>query len=289
LDLVEVLDRSVEMLRPEANRFHHVLNIKHAPGALMTRGDPDRLVQLFNNILTNAVRFTPPGGRIDVHLRIKDEHAEISVSDTGRGIPAEDLPGIFGLFVQGKEAINRVGGGVGIGLALARRIAELHEGIIEARSAGPGKGSEFIIRLPLQQIANSTAAASPSPQAAQIPKRVLVVDDNADAASTLQHLLRSLGHETRLANDGESALAIADEFNPDVVLLDIGMPGMSGYEVARHLRSRKQGRLKIIAVTGWGTQQDRARSADAGFDLHLVKPVGESELRQCLINGLTQH
>jgi PAS domain S-box-containing protein len=290
VDVVDVVERAVEMVRPEVDQLHQTLQIDVPPAPIGTRGDPDRLLQLLTNLLTNAVRFTPPAGRISVRLRVNVDRIEITVADSGRGIAAEDLHGIFGLFVQGKEAVNRVGGGLGVGLALARRIAELHQGTIEAHSAGPGKGSEFIIRLPQHQLANDVVRPQPKrAEPPQISKRVLVVDDNIDTANTLQLLLRSLGHETRIANDGPAALAAADEFRPDVVLLDIGMSGMNGYEVARRLRSRKEGRLKIVAITGWGAEADRARSTDAGFDLHLVKPVDEVELRQILINEIRRH
>lgn len=213
------------------------------------------------------------------------------MADTGRGIAPADLQGIFAMFVQGKEAVNRVGGGLGVGLALARRIVELHGGTIEARSSGPGEGSEFAVRLPKHEMAQPMRSLAPRPaEQAQIQKRVLVVDDNVDAANTLHLLLQSLGHETRIAHDGPTALAVTDEFRPDVILLDIGMPGMNGYEVARHLRSRYGDRhIKIVAITGWGAEGDRSRSTDAGFDVHLVKPVGESDLRQILINGVTKH
>jgi PAS domain S-box-containing protein len=289
-DVAEVIERAVEMVRPEADRFHQTLTVASPAAPLQTRGDCDRLVQLLSNLLTNAVRFTPPGGHITVRVRAQANQIEIAVADTGRGIADEDLQGIFGLFVQGKEAVNRAGGGLGVGLALARRIAELHEGTIEARSGGPGKGSEFTVRLPMHQVAQLVQLPRRQPaDQAQVSKRVLVVDDNVDAANSLTLLLQSLGHETRVAHDGPSALTAADEFHPDVVLLDIGMPGMNGYDVARHLRSRKQGCLKIVAITGWGTEADRARSAEAGFDVHLVKPVDESHLRQVLINGIRTH
>jgi PAS domain S-box-containing protein len=288
LDMIDVVERAVEMVRPEADQLHQALHIDVPPGPVGTRGDADRLLQLLTNLLTNAVRFTPPSGRISVRLRGNGDQIEITVADSGRGIAAEDLHGIFGLFVQGKEAVNRVGGGLGVGLALARRIAELHQGTIEAHSAGPGRGSEFIIRLPQRQLANDVAASQRA-EPRHISKRVLVVDDNIDTANTLNLLLRSLGHETRVANDGPAALAAAEDFHPDVVLLDIGMSGMNGYEVARRLRSRKEGRLKIVAITGWGAEADRARSTDAGFDVHLVKPVDEVELRQILMNGIRTH
>jgi PAS domain S-box-containing protein len=285
-DVVEALDRAVEMVRPEAGRLHQTLHIDVPAAPVTVLGDPDRLVQLFANLLTNAVRFTPASGRITVRLRVTDSGIEVAVTDTGRGIAAEDLQGIFGLFVQGKEALNRVGGGLGVGLALARRIAELHRGTVEAHSAGPGRGSEFIVRLPRHEVESTVVQLRPKPaEPPQVSKRVLVVDDNLDTANTLQLLLRSLGHETRVANDGANALRAADEFHPDVVLLDIGMPGMNGYEIARHLRTRRYGRVKIVAITGWGAEVDRKRSSDAGFDLHLVKPVDESELRQLLITG----
>jgi PAS domain S-box-containing protein len=289
VDLVALVERALEMVRPEADRFQHSLTL-HAPAtALFTKADADRLLQLLSNLLTNAVRFTPRGGSISVRVESKAAEIELAVQDNGRGIAPEDLQGIFGMFVQGKDAINRVGGGLGVGLALARRIAELHGGTIEARSGGPGMGSTFTVRLPKHEVAAGTQTPhEPTPQP-QIPKRVLVVDDNLDAANTLHLLLQSLGHETRIAHDGPTALAVADEFRPDVVLLDIGMPGMSGYEVARHLRSRGQRPIKIVAITGWGTDADRARSSEAGFDIHLVKPVAEGDLRQVLLNGLTRH
>src|SRR5581483_7051327 len=290
LDLVDVVERASEMVRPEANALRQSLTLKIPPAPLLTRGDSDRLVQLLSNLLTNAVRFTPKGGSITVRVEEKSNHMEIGVADTGRGISPGDLQGIFAMFVQGKEAINRVGGGLGVGLALARRIAELHDGTIEAHSGGPGQGSEFIVRLPKHEITpSSSISAAEQSEPTQVPKRVLVVDDNVDAANTLKHLLQSLGHEIRTAHDGVAALAAADEVRPDVVLLDIGMPGMNGYEVARHLRSRSDRRLKIVAITGWGTDADRARSTDAGFDVHLVKPVAERDLRSVLINGPTKH
>jgi PAS domain S-box-containing protein len=290
LDLVNVVGRAVEMVQPEIDRFQQslTLNIPRAP--LLTRGDSDRLLQLLSNLLTNAVRFTPKGGSIALRLEQKRDQIEIAVADTGRGVASEDIQGIFSMFVQGKDALNRVGGGLGVGLALARRIAELHGGTIEARSGGPGLGSEFTVRLPKHATASSTQPSAPQPVApSQVQKRVLVVDDNVDAANTLCLLLQSLGHETCIAHDGPKALLAAAEFRPDVVLLDIGMPGMNGYEVARHLRSRGDRRIKIVAITGWGTEADRVRSTDAGFDVHLVKPVEERDLRQILFNGLTKH
>jgi two-component system CheB/CheR fusion protein len=197
------------------------------------------------------------------------------------------------MFVQGRHPLQRVGGGLGVGLALARRIAELHGGTLEAHSEGEDKGSEFILLLPLAlgaaQAPEERSAAEAGKPA--VPRRVLVVDDNADAAVTLQLLLQSLGHETHVVHDGAAALDAARRLEPDVVLLDIGLPGLDGYEVARRLREMEAARpLRIIAVTGWGTEADRRRSQEAGFDLHLVKPLDPEELAQVLgRNGATLH
>jgi CheY-like chemotaxis protein len=200
---------------------------------------------------------------------------------------------IFDMFVQGRSPLERVGGGLGIGLALARRIAELHGGTLEAKSEGENKGSEFIVRLPLSPASQVPAQAMDgAPVPAAVPRRVLVVDDNVDAAATLELLLRSLGHETCVAHDGMKALDIAREFRPEVILLDIGMPGLDGYEVARRLRAMNQGTsFRIIAVTGWGQDGDRSKAKDAGFDVHLVKPVDLGVLAKVLDdrNGATLH
>lgn len=189
------------------------------------------------------------------------------------------------MFVQGRDAIKRAGAGLGVGLALARSIVELHHGTMEARSEGPGTGSEFVIRLPLLPPPAEGGAAAPAPreEAAGHRRRVLVVDDNVDAAEVLATLLRHLGHEVHVVHDGAQALTVADGFRPEVILLDIGMPGMNGFEVARRLQERKRTpRPLVVALTGWGRPADEARSREAGFDLHLVKPVEEEQLRQLL-------
>jgi CheY-like chemotaxis protein len=251
---------------------------------LLVSGDIGRLTQVVANLLTNATRFTPQGGSIWRKGSKEDGQILLCVRDTGRGIAAEHFETIFGMFVQGKEALHRVGGGLGVGLALARRIAELHGGTIEVKSGGEGKGSEFTLRLPADV---SAQAEAPAVQADARPaekitaRRVLIVDDNIDAAATLNELMRSLGHATQVVHDGQQALLIAEQFKPDVVLLDIGLPGMNGYEVARRLRQGGRA-MKIIAITGWGTETDRSRSAEAGFDRHLVKPVDESELQRLI-------
>lgn len=293
-NLVEVIRTAIESVSPAIDASGLSIESHPPQGSLYVNGDAGRLTQLVTNLLTNAVRFTPRGGRIEVSVDRTDGYLEVTVTDTGRGIASEDLLSIFGMFVQGKAAINRVGGGLGIGLALSRRIAELHGGTIEAHSAGVGRGSEFRLKLPalnaLELPSSETLEPRHNGNIPVPPKRVLVVDDNQDAANTLNSLLQSLGHLTRVAFDGPSALQISDEFHPEVVLLDIGMPGMNGYDVARRLRTRTGAPLKIVAITGWGAEEDRTLSRDAGFDRHLVKPVDETELRQVLTSSsMTTH
>jgi CheY-like chemotaxis protein len=260
-------------------------------------GDAQRLAQLTANLLNNAARYTPPGGRITLTTRAEGAWGVLTVRDTGRGIEAEWLDRIFEMFVQGRPILERVGGGLGIGLALSRRIAELHGGSLRAFSEGADKGSEFTLRLPLavaEVVTYEEHVAAPpaeSPEDAA-SRRVLIVDDNHDAASTLEMLLQSLGHETRVVHSGVEALQAAPEFKPDVVLLDIGLPGIDGYEVARRLRSMTTERpFKIVAVTGWDQEADKRRSEEAGFDMHLVKPVAPADLEKALSerNGATLH
>jgi PAS domain S-box-containing protein len=287
--LGEVVQQAVEMIRPEIAAGDQRLELDLATAPLVVNGDLHRLIQLLGNLLSNATRYTPKGGRIAVSTRAEGNWAVLRVRDSGRGIEPDMLESIFGMFVQGRPAMKSVGGGLGIGLALARRIAEMHGGTLAASSEGLDQGSEFTLRLPLQ---NRTPASPEGAKAvvdrlssAQPPvaRRVLIVDDNVDAAITLEMLLRSLGHETRVAHGGMDALELAVQFQPEVVLLDIGMPGISGYEVARRLRTIERDRpLCIVAVTGWGQDADRQRSREAGFDLHLVKPVDLSELARVL-------
>jgi PAS domain S-box-containing protein len=287
MDLAQAVQSAIEVAAPGIEQAKHVLRVELPDAPLFVDADPARLTQVVANLLTNATRFTPDGGSISVKARQEDDEAVLSVLDTGRGIAADSLETIFGMFVQGKEPLRRVGGGLGIGLALARRIAELHGGKVEARSAGEGLGSEFTLRLPLAEAPPQQAAAPDRRRAENtVARRVLIVDDHVDAAKTLDEVLRSLGHATRVVHDGPAALLAVEEFKPEVVLLDIGLPGMDGYEVARRLRARRNGPpLRIVAITGWGQQADRARSAEAGFDLHLVKPVDEGALQEVLENG----
>jgi len=290
VDLAEVVAGAVEIATPGMEQAQHTLSLQLPDAPLVVTGDLGRLIQAVANLLTNATRFTPAGGSIGVTAERDGEYAALRVRDNGRGIRQAEVEGIFGMFVQGKEPIHRVGGGLGIGLALVRRIAELHGGTVEVSSAGEDKGSEFTLRLPIDPAMQPQASAisdrATSEEATAFARRILVVDDNIDAAMALDGLLRSLGHTTRVAHDGAAALSIAEQFKPEVVLLDIGLPGISGYEVARQLRARHGPSPKIIAVTGWGTENDRNHSREAGFDLHLVKPLDGAALQHLLADAL---
>jgi PAS domain S-box-containing protein len=287
VDLAVVLRDAVEASTPAMESGGHHLEMDIAATPLLVEGDAARLTQLVANLLNNAARYTAPGGRIAVKAWAEARWAVLAVRDTGRGIEPQNIDRIFDMFAQGRTARQRVGEGLGIGLALARRIAELHNGSLQARSEGENKGSEFTLRLPLSDPDQTarTKRAQAVPEAAippVTPRRVLVVDDNADAATTLDALLKSLGHETSVARGGVEALRLAAEFRPDIVLLDIGMPDIDGYEVARRLRNLNDRPFRIVAVTGWGQEPDRQKSREAGFDAHLVKPVSANELVQIL-------
>jgi two-component system CheB/CheR fusion protein len=266
-----LLQQAAESVLPAIQARGLALRLEPPAEPATVDADAARLAQVFGNLLSNAAKFSAPGGSIVVRCESRDGEARVSVRDTGAGIAPEMLDAVFELFVQADHSIARSQGGLGVGLAIARRITELHGGSIEARSEGPGRGSEFIVRLPLARApVPGPAEAAPAPASGS--KRILVVDDNVDAAQTLALMLQSLGHEVRVVFDGASALQLDGELRPDVVLLDIGLPGMDGYEVARRLRERATRRL-VIAVSGYGTEADRRRSRDAGFDHHLTKPV----------------
>jgi PAS domain S-box-containing protein len=283
VDMAEVVERAAEAAAPAIERAGHTLSVDLPRERTFVTGDLERLVQVLANLLDNAARYTPDGGGIAVKAWREQRQVALSVRDTGRGIAADEIRSVFGMFVQGRSPLHRVGTGLGVGLALARNIVELHGGTIEALSEGEDKGAEFIVRLPAGQApAHEERPQAAAPVKAAASQRVLVVDDNADAAATLDLFVKALGHETRVAYDGEQALQAFDEFRPDIVLLDIGLPGMNGYEVARRLRSRSGRGFRIIAVTGWGQAEDRKQSAEAGFDLHLVKPVDEAQLLRIL-------
>jgi PAS domain S-box-containing protein len=276
VDLETVIRRAVEMLQPMIAARDADVVLTLAPGPLAVEADGARLAQVFGNLLANALKFSEPGARIELSSAEESGHAVVRVVDRGIGIPAEMLPSIFELFVQADTGPARERGGLGVGLTVAKIITALHGGSVEARSEGPGRGAEFRVRLPLvpqsERSERRAGALAGARQSAR--RRILVVDDNPDAAASLALLLRFSGHEVQVAHNGEAALRAAETALPDAVLLDVGMPGMDGYEVARSLRERPGTRgTLIIAVTGYGADADRSRGRAAGFDHHLTKPV----------------
>jgi signal transduction histidine kinase len=277
-----IIARAIEITRPAIDAKRHELILELAEEPLTIEGDRTRLVQIVGNILHNATKFMPPGGRIVLGVARDADTVAITVKDDGIGIPADRIGRVFDLFTQVHTTGDGGQGGLGIGLALVRRLVEMHAGTVTARSDGPGHGTEMRVTLPLAVSApvEETPAAVPlEPVPVQARRRILVADDNGDAADALALRLELAGHEVRTAQDGLEALAVAREFEPQVVLLDLGMPAMDGYETARHLRRLAWGkRVRLIALTGWGQQQDRQRTAEAGFDVHLVKPVSEHDL-----------
>ena len=282
-DVQAVIHTAIETSRPFIDEAGHRLELSLPAEPLYIEGDTMRLAQVITNLLNNAAKYTDRGGRILLTARREGAAAVISVRDNGRGISAEMLPRVFDLFAQAAPGHDYSRGGLGIGLTLVRNLVELHEGSVEAKSDGPGRGSEFIVRLPLKSAAGAATEAVPAGDGPYSSRRVLVVDDNRDAADSLGVLLTLLGVETRTAHDGTAALEALDEFEPSVVLLDLAMPVMDGYEVAQRMRQHPHGRhVTLVAVTGWSLDRDRLRSAAYGFNGHLVKPVDLDVLRQLL-------
>jgi PAS domain S-box-containing protein len=268
--LAVLVEAAAELCRPLIEARGQRLSVVMPPEPTWLDVDPMRVAQALANVLDNAARYTPHGGKIDLHAWHEADEAVISVRDDGLGIEAQLLPRVFDLFTQAVRGQH----GLGLGLTVSQRLVQLHDGTIEAKSAGLGKGSEFVVRLPL---AAETGESRPvrTPEASPTPRRrILVVDDNRDGADSLALLLELDGHEVRAVYDGASALQELERQEPDVVLLDIAMPDMDGHEVARRIRARAGGaRLILVALSGWGQSQDRSRSTAAGFDHHLVKPV----------------
>jgi PAS domain S-box-containing protein len=286
VELADVLKAAIETARPLIEASAHELTVTLPPEPIPVLADPIRLSQVFANLLNNAAKYTESSGHIWLTTERWDREVAVSVRDTGIGIAAEDLPRIFGLFLQVETALERSQGGLGIGLSLARGLVELHGGTIEARSAGPGKGSEFTVQLPI--VAEQGKAAHEPASSGEKPEsshkcRILVVDDLRDAADSMATMLRVIGHETRTAYDGLEAVQTAAAFRPHVVLLDIGLPKINGYEAARRIRSEPWGRnVALVALTGWGQEEDKQRSVEAGFDHHLTKPVDPAALEKLL-------
>ena len=283
IELKTVVDSALDLARPLIDSQRHELCVSLPPETVWLDADPVRLAQVVANLLNNAAKYTPRGGRIDLEVTRGAGHVSISVRDNGVGIEPALLPEVFDLFVQAEKSIDRTHGGLGIGLTLVKSLVELHGGSVSASSEGPGRGSEFSVRLPaLEREPTGRTVTETAPAA--LPRRVLIVDDNADAAVMLQLLLETLGgHEVTVAHDGEGALEEADRGRYEVILVDIGLPRMSGYEVARQLRERNRGqRLLLVAITGFGTDDDRRRALESGFDEHVVKPPSAEALERLL-------
>ncbi|MDK6079600.1 ATP-binding protein [Massilia varians] len=289
LDVAAVVNGAVEQVRPLLDMKRHELRVEQWQQPLYVSGDRTRLVQVVSNILNNAAKYTPSGGRIALRVTSEGGEAVIAVSDNGQGIEPQVLPYIFDLFTQAERTPDRSQGGLGIGLALVKSLVALHGGRVAAFSDGPNKGSEFVIRLPLLSGAEAQEPQQPPDQANEGAVRVLVVDDNADAAQMLATLLEAHGHVVGVEYDGTGGLARALRERPEVMLLDIGLPDMDGHELARRLRSSPDtANAMLIALTGYGQSEDRERARQAGFDRHLVKPADLSELLRILaeVRGL---
>jgi PAS domain S-box-containing protein len=275
VELTSVIRQAVQALRPLVESARHDVRVIAPREAIYVDADPVRLSQVFGNLLNNSCKYTSPGGKIGVTVERRGSDAVVTVEDNGIGIPPDKLDSIFDMFNQVDRSMERSQGGLGIGLALVRRLVQLHGGSVEATSAGEGKGSEFVVRLPV--MIEAPAAAPSEAAGAREPahaRRILVVDDNRDAATSLATLLEITGHETFTAHDGPTALEAIERHRPDVVLLDIGLPRLNGYEVCRRVRELPWGEdVTLIALTGWGQEEDRRKSHEAGFDGHLVKPV----------------
>jgi signal transduction histidine kinase len=275
VDLADIITQATELASPAFENRAHRFVLDAPQSGIIVHADTQRLVQVLCNLLTNAAKYTPANGEIKLTVRTAASTVSISVKDNGLGIDSKLLPNIFDLFVQGRQGIDRASGGLGLGLAIARSLCEMHGGMIRAHSEGPGLGSEFVVELP--RFANTRPAKANVSGAFKLPtvrgRRVLVVDDNEDAAFLFSEALKRLGHHVEVAYDGPSAIALAREQPPEIAFLDIGLPVMDGYELGRRLRELGGTPPRLVAVTGYGHSSDRERSRDAGFDLHLVKPI----------------
>ena len=276
VELATVVHAAVETARSLIERMGHELMVALPPEPIWLHADPLRLAQVVGNLLSNACKFTETGGSIRLSVALRDDEAEIRVRDNGAGIDADKLPFVFDMFMQVEAAVEHSGTGMGIGLSLVKQLVEMHGGMVEAHSAGVGHGSEFVVRLPVSCEVPQPQAQTPPREAdpSTVARRILVVDDNRDAADSLAMLLRLSGHDTYIAHDGLEAVDQTARLNPDLILLDIGLPKISGFEAARRIRKQANGnRPTLVALTGWGQDTDRQKSREAGFDAHIVKPV----------------
>jgi signal transduction histidine kinase/CheY-like chemotaxis protein len=303
VDLRDVAQRGIEAVKLAMGAQRHEILCDTSADPAIVDGDPVRLEQVMTNLLSNSIKYTPSGGRIWINVARSqdDDMVELRVRDTGEGIPAEMLPRIFEPFVQVEQNLDRARGGLGMGLPLVKALVEMHEGTVQAESAGPGRGSEFIIRLPLAlapppppppapvpaPLPSKTQSPSCAP-AARVSRRVLLIEDSADSRAAMRALMRLWGHEVVVAEDGPSGVQRAQEFRPEVALVDIGLPGLDGYEVAPLIRAALGENVYLVALTGYGQPEDRQRTRDAGFDEHLVKPVEPDHLAKLLEGPLVR-
>ena len=285
VDLALLLKDAVDASRERIERGGHSLAVLLPSEPVLLDADPTRLGQVFLNLLVNAAKYSEARGSIVLSAERIGGEIAVSIRDKGIGITAVDLPHIFDVFIQVDTSWQRSQGGLGIGLSLVKEFVGLHGGRVEARSEGRGRGSEFIVYLPIPAKLPDAIIVTPEAIPPSPPRRILVVDDNRDAAESLAMMLEILGHDVRVSHDGEAGVAMGSEFRPDVILMDLGMPKLNGYEAVRRIREEAWGRPYLIALTGWGADEDRLRTRDAGFDCHLVKPVDPDALLR-MIAGL---
>ena len=288
VNLAAVVSYAIEASRPAIENGSHELTVKLPPDPIPLDADMTRLCQALVNLLNNAAKYTNPGGRIELIADREGDQVTIQVKDNGIGIPVDMLPRVFEMFTQVDSTLDRSQGGLGIGLTLARTLISLHGGTIEARSSGCGSGSEFIVRLPIVAMSDSQKVLedNSTPAAGPASYRILIADDNLDHADSMAKLLRLSGHQVHLAHDGLAAVNLVLSTDPDIVLMDIGMPKMNGYEAARRIRERHGHELVLIALTGWGQIEDRSRATDAGFNYHLTKPVKYEVLEKLIAKSV---
>lgn len=286
VELASVLSHAVESCRPLYERSGHELQVASPTEPILLNADPVRLAQVLVNLLTNSCKYTEPGGRIWISVDRRGSEVALTIRDTGIGIPREMLTKVFDLFTQVDRSLERTAGGLGIGLSLVKRLVEMHGGTVTAFSDGQDQGSEFVVRLPIlveKSGVESAPGSTPSLPPSLTARKILVVDDNRDSAHTLALLLKRTGNQTRTAYDGVEAVEAAADYRPEVILLDIGLPKMNGYEACRAIRELPGGKeMVIVALTGWGQEEDRRKSDEAGFDGHLVKPVALADLMKLL-------
>ena len=283
VDLNDVAEHCVEIMRPRAEARRLRLSVQASPARAIVRGDAVRLEQILGNLLSNAIKYTPSGGEIDVQVEANADDAVMCVRDSGKGIAPEMLTRIFDLFMQGETSIDRTEGGMGVGLTLVKKLVHLHRGTVRAYSHGRGSGSEFVVRIPLAPLAATAASARATLDHAKAePRRILLIEDNQDIRDLLRIKLRQLGHSIDSAEDGPSGLEKLLASPPDVALVDIGLPGMSGYEIARQARETLGQQVYLVALTGYGQAEDKERALAAGFNVHLTKPPDFVDLQNVL-------